>query len=168
MYHYKIGICGGDFYYNLKLMEYLNCHEEIPIKAAVFSTGEAVEEYIQGNNLDMLLLGGEKPDMGSCIPVSRLIDQRDTTDGIYKYQSADAVGRLIMDRLGKKRAGESSWICIYSPVGRCGKTTLAKKICTHLTRSLYVGLEDYISFTPSEAELKDGELFMYYLGIRKR
>lgn len=163
MYHYKIGIYGGDFHYNLKLMEYLNCHEDIVLKVAVFSTREAVEEYIQSNNLDMLLINGERPGMESYIPTASLLEQKGAADGIYKYQSADTIGRLILDRLGRKKAGEALWISIYSPVGRCGKTTLAKKICAYLTGSLYVDLEDYISFIPSEAELQDGELFMYYL-----
>ncbi|MCM1272574.1 MAG: ATP-binding protein [Clostridium sp.] len=163
MYRYKIGICGGDFHYNVRLMEYLNCHEEIPLKVAVFSTEEAVEEYIQSNNLDMLLLSGEKSVRDGCIPMTSLLEQKSNKDGIYKYQSADAIGRSIMDRLGRKKTGKASWICIYSPVGRCGKTTLARKICAYLTGSLYVDLEDYISFEPNGAELKDGELFLYYL-----
>ncbi|MDE6025116.1 MAG: ATP-binding protein [Lachnospiraceae bacterium] len=164
MYHYKIGICGGDFHYNLKLMEYLNGHEDIPLKAAVFSTEAAVEEYTQGNNLDMLLVGGEKPETERDIPIAFLLEQRNVGDGIYKYQSADTIGKSIMDMLGRRSCvKESSWICIYSPIGRCGKTTLAKCICKYLTGSLYIDLEDYISCMPREDELKDGELFMYYL-----
>lgn len=59
MFSYKIGIYGSDFHYNVKLMEYFNCHEDIPLKASVFSTWESVSEYTRQNDLNLLVLDGE-------------------------------------------------------------------------------------------------------------
>ena len=36
MFSYKIGIYGSDLCYSVKLMEYFNGHEDIPLKASVF------------------------------------------------------------------------------------------------------------------------------------
>ncbi len=165
MFSYKIGIYGSDFHYNVKLMEYFNCHEDIPLKASVFSTWESVSEYTRQNDLNLLVLDGENHEEKNGVPILYLSEQKNAEDRIFKYQSAGRIAKHIIHFLGQKSVsirGNGVWIAVYSPVGRCGKTTLSKSLCRYFENSLYVGLEDFPSDSKGEAAQKDGEMFLYY------
>lgn len=57
---------------------------------------------------------------------------------VYKYQSVkeiyDSIYRMIGNYLGKERSSreKAEVLCIYSPIGGCGKTTAALGICNIL------------------------------------
>lgn len=165
MFSYKIGIYGSDFFYNIKLMEYFNEHEDIPLKASVFSTWESVNEYIRQNDLDLLVLDSEGQKEKNDIPVLYLTEQKNTEDCIFKYQSAGKIAKHITHFLGQKSISikeNGVWIAVYSPVGRCGKTTLSKCLSRYFENSLYVGLEDFPSDGVDCTTQKNGEMFLYY------
>ncbi len=165
MFSYKIGIYGCDFHYNVKLMEYFNGHEDIPLRASVFSTWESVREYTRQNDLDLLVLDSESRKEKNGVPVLYLSEQKNTEDRIFKYQNAGQIAKHITHFLGQKSISikeNGVWLAVYSPVGRCGKTTLSKSLCRYFEHSLYVGLEDFPSDSPDEAAQKNGEMFLYY------
>lgn len=91
----------------------------------------------------------------------------------YRFQSALEIGkcieRIIRD-YEKNIEEEITWVAMYSPIGRCGKTTLALEITKKgmSGRWVYIGLEDYNSFAASS---KDNEYMMdellYYWKERK-
>lgn len=165
MFSYKIGIYGSDFYYNVKLMEYFNGHEEIPLKASVFSTWESVREYTRQNDLDLLVLDGESQKEKNDVPVLYLSEQKNTEDCIFKYQNAGKIAKHITHFLGQKSISikkNGVWLAVYSPVGRCGKTNLSKCLSRYFENSLYVGLEDFPSDSFDETAQKNGEMFLYY------
>ena len=166
MFSYKIGIYGSDLCYSVKLMEYFNGHEDIPLKASVFSTWESVSEYTRQNDLDLLVLDGESHKEKDNIPVLYLSEQKNVENHIFKYQSAEQIAKHITHFLGQKSISTKEngvWLAVYSPVGRCGKTTLSKCLSRYFENSLYVGLEDFPSDSSDEAAQKNGEMFLYYL-----
>ncbi|MCM1287846.1 MAG: hypothetical protein NC240_06000 [Clostridium sp.] len=166
MFSYKIGIYGSDLHYSVRLMEYMNGHDDIPLKASVFSTWESVREYIGQNDLDLLVLDGKCPEEKSDVPVLYLSEQRNVEDRIFKYQNAGQIAKHITHFLGQKSISikeNGIWLAVYSPVGRCGKTTLSKCLSRYFEHSLYVGLEDFPSDSADDAAQKNGELFLYYL-----
>lgn len=165
MFSYKIGIYGSDFYYNVKLMEYFNGHEDIPLKASVFSTWESVCEYTRQNDLDLLVLDSESHKEKGAVPVLYMSEQKNAENSIFKYQSAGQIAKHITRFLGQKSITikkNGIWLAVYSPVGRCGKTTLSKCLARYFENSLYVGLEDFPSDSFDEAAQKSGEMFLYY------
>lgn len=165
MFSYKIGIYGSDFHYSVKLMEYFNGHEDIPLKASVFSTWESVREYTRQNDLDLLVLDNKNHEEKNGVPILYLSEKKNAEDHIFKYQSAGQIAKHITHFLGQKGIGtkESNvWLAVYSPVGRCGKTTFSKCLCRYFENSLYVGLEDFPGDIPDGTEQKSGEMFLYY------
>lgn len=173
MFCYKIGICCTDLYYSVKLMEYFNGHEDIPIRASAFSSWQSVSEYLSKNSLDLIVMdeniSSRQPavcDTDDCkAAIAYFSEERDEYNRIFKYQNVRLIASEITHYLGKDAIALSKgcmWIGVYSPVGRCGKTSLAKSLVRHFGSSLYVGLEDYPTDISGDEE-ENGELFLYYL-----
>lgn len=90
----------------------------------------------------------------------------DSYASVYRFQSARTVGNAIYKLIANKKKGlKKQYIMMYSPVGRCGKTTLAKEITRNQKygRWLYAGMEDYSS---GDTFSDTGEV-LYYIKERK-
>ncbi|MBQ9935676.1 MAG: hypothetical protein IJO70_07510 [Lachnospiraceae bacterium] len=150
---YRVGVCDEDYHYVVNLMEYVNSDKVSSLTLVAFSTLAAVQEYLENNYLDGVLLGRgfqngqELMDEHSGLMIMFLMDEKDTPDGIYKFQSAREITGQIMKRLNVSEMPEpvqGNVFCgIYSPLGRCGKTSLAKGLAAFCLNSLYISLEDY-------------------------
>lgn len=149
---YRIGICDGDYHYVVNLMEYINSHHGIGVSLVAFSSVEAIREYIGRNYLDGVILGSGLvwPEAVEGVTFMTLTDRRTREDNsIYKYQSAETVAEDIKRYLKvwipeEREADRHGGFCaVYSPLGRCGKTQLAKGICLCNPGSLYVAMEEY-------------------------
>lgn len=151
---YKLGICDQDYHYVVNLMEYVNSRRIGGVSLVAFSSLEAVTEYLGNNYLDGVLVGQDVNTDGGLDKIqSELIIIPLTTnrnlleDGIFKYQNVSLIVQAMLERLNVSLSPEPvsdrSFFAIYSPLGRCGKTTLAKGLGIKLKNSLYIGLEEF-------------------------
>ncbi|MBQ9609328.1 MAG: hypothetical protein IJV15_07800 [Lachnospiraceae bacterium] len=171
MNEYKVGICDSDTYYVMGVMEYINLNESIPIKIFAFSNLNSIEDYIRRNKLDMLLLDEKFEYNDTSILIFKLTDIRENSSKngkIYKYQNIENISFTILKILDNKRLNTKNGnyvYGIYSPLGRCGKTSLAKGICNYYKDSLYIGFEAFAGGLPEDMESYRTlyEHFMYYL-----
>ncbi len=165
---YKVGMCDRDVGYVRGVMEYINKRTDVALKIAAFSSENAIEEYIKANRLDLIILGENKILKQETVPIIRISDSRQSGNVIYKYQSGDALVRQILMTLKNNELQKQStrfFYAVYSPLGRCGKTSFAQGLCRFLKQGLYINLEAYsgideniISYT-----VEAGDKFIYYL-----
>ncbi|MBQ9278848.1 MAG: hypothetical protein IJ224_09490 [Lachnospiraceae bacterium] len=173
MQEYRVGICDSDTGYVVSFMEYINMNKEMPLKVSAFSEVEAVTEYLNNNNLDLLLLDENIKNYDFKVKVVGLSDSKnnyESDDLIYKYQNiykiVEIITRVIIE--GNQNIKSASYVYgIYSPIGRSGKTTLARGICNYYRDSFYIGFEEYsgcFNKTYESSRYKEiYERFMYYL-----
>lgn len=151
---YRLGICDEDYHYIVNLMEYTNTKRLGGVSLVAFSSLSAVSEYLSKNYLDGVVLGvglnvSEDTLMDKegllLIPLSE--DRDCKAEEIYKYQSADLIIKSLLERLNVSVSLEpisGKCFCgVYSPVGRCGKTILAKGLGAYHGGSIYISLEEY-------------------------
>lgn len=181
---YKVGICDSEKLYVVGVMEYINMNDSIPIKVSAFSSVSGVDEYLRKDSLDLLLINEAWEYQNDTIIVTRLTESREKTvaapvatvksdsnrDVVYKYQNIDHIAYIILNILEAQKKdliSECMVYGIYSPLGRCGKTNLAKGICNYHRQSIYIGFEIFYDVLPegvAEAEYKSSyDRFMYYL-----
>lgn len=87
---------------------------------------------------------------------------------INRFQNAKKICEEIRKEIGKSVENEKQtipFVGIYSPIGRCGKTSLAYRFLENelYENWLYVGLEDYAS----EITYTDTGEFLYYIKEEK-
>ncbi len=155
---YRFGICDEDYHYVVNLMEYVNSHRALGLSFVAFSSVSAIEEYLEKAFLDGALLGeGTQKDLecieriknnNSGLVLIPLVGERcDGGDEIYKYQSAQLLVQSILQKMNVNLTpvpiGEKTFYGVYSPLGRCGKTTLAKALGIRHKGGLYIGLETF-------------------------
>ncbi|MEY8394663.1 hypothetical protein AALB64_07530 [Lachnospiraceae bacterium 45-P1] len=158
-----------DPFYAERLSDYVNRKEKGVFFAQAFTSRECLQEYARENEIDVLLTGiPEKPEEIPDIPSRQKIylaeEPGKETVGkeaaIYKYQSGDDIIREVMAVYCE--ASETAFglpglvnkknriIGIYSPVGRCGKTSLALSIGQILAKEekvLFITLDTFTGFS---------------------
>lgn len=160
---YRIGILNQDKKYSYGLMEYLN-NTEYHFKAITFSGELPLRDYLRTQKLEFLLIDEELESLDIDVPTIYVSEQReDAKEGyIYKYQSMNAIAKKLLSYMKKEQVDYQKlrMYGVYSPLGRCGKTTIAKEICKHHRNSLYINMEEY----PEEVDTStNSEVFIYYL-----
>lgn len=171
MKNVKIAIYDLEEDYAFGLMDYMNSQKSNPIMAMAFTREDALLEYLQQNRVELLLAEESVNDnVIEGVRCLKLVKELGKQSGmsIFKYQSAEMVIRIVMKELGRNGVGrirrrKSRIVGVYSPCGRCGKTTLAQAICCYRKESLYLGFEEYSSFD-SGCDLM--EKVLYY--VRQR
>lgn len=162
---YRIGIWDRDTVYSCGLMEYLNSRTKNLFKATAFSGEVALREYLCTKDLDLLIIDEGFKDADFGVPVMYVSENRRLCNddiNIYKYQSVQNIADKLKLYLGKGdvEQGGCGIYGVYSPLGRCGKTTLAKAICRHSGNSLYINMEEY----PGDVDMSgNSNVFLYYL-----
>lgn len=149
----SIGICDKDIEYASNLMDGINRIGEGEFNASAFSDIRCLLEFVKQDELD-LLLTSEAVDGVRCILLTDDDDMRhkeiSETGVLYKYQS---VTDVVSELRKLFRPAEISvrkrcrFIAVYSPLGRCGKTKLAKTIAAQdeVRGGLYVSMENFSS-----------------------
>ena len=170
-----IAILDEDERYVTRLADYINKRDSIPLRAVPFTVPEMLEKYAAGHDAGILLANEDILDthkgMADLFPVCiALTDRKEGNDGmnrngssdsgrgsgrmaLYRYQPADRLTGLIVRQAGGAAASEEGcparMIAVCSPIGRCGKTSLALALGFALSakrRTLYVNLEDAHGF----------------------
>lgn len=189
----RIGIFDEEEYYAGKLSVYLNRMGKGRWNVVAFTDKKAIEEYAAKRNLD-ILAGTDREVLKSLkqkhnniyiiwlrekLEKNRAYLEGSKTDisSICRYTSAKEVGKTIGDAALKILTCTESikpMVAVYSPVGRCGKTSFALSIVRNenFGKWLYIGMEDY-SFLGTEVEeisLENRELdsFLYFVKERNQ
>lgn len=170
--------------YAARFAEVVNQKEKIPFEVMAFSSMERLRCYVKEHRVELLLISNEVDrveidglGIGQTISLADGESVRTDMDypSIYKYQSSESIIREVMtcycERDGEpvavRQSGHASIIGVYSPVGRCLKTSFSLTIGQLLSqdvRVLYVSLEEYsglsqLSRTEYQSDLSD---LMYF------
>lgn len=175
-----------DPFYAERLSDYVNRKEKGIFKAQAFTSKERLEAFAKETEVDVLLTGvpGDAEAISGLKAAQKiyLTEERDA-DGvreqseIYKYQSGDDIIRDVMavycERAEIKRelpglvSKDKRVIGVYSPVGRCGKTSLSLSIGQVLAKDekvLFITLDTFSGFTHilDEQWKRDMSDLLYY------
>lgn len=173
-----------DPFYADRFAEVMNQKENIPFTVMAFTSLERLRAYARENQIEILLISSqvgteEIKDLG----IKKVLfltegEGRETDDGypsVYKYQSSAGILREVIacysERTEESYYGTSGTAArimgVYSPIGRCLKTSLALamgQLMASEQRVLYVTLEDYsgLSFMTGEDYKSDLSDVLYY------
>ncbi len=176
-------ICDQEIVYVEKLASYINSSRDYLFDARFCSSGEEVVEYIDNNDIDILLISGDEVHkIGNLIPEERIIELYGMggdgrKSGIYKYQNCENVMRNILQKASGineiggmiTRKNPMKILGLYSPVKRSYQSSLAVvlgQLLSEKNKTLYMNLEGYnsiSSLTGVEFE-KDMSDLIYDLG----
>lgn len=172
--------------YTDNLMQYISAKQGFMFKTKMFTEKKLVLEYASGNCIDILLVSDEamseeikrENNIRNIILLSRdkffLEDEEYVS--IYKYQSMESLIRQVLDYYADIHKGEegaavfgesADIIGVYSPVGRCGKTTFALtfgQILAQEASVLYINMEEFAAFNKILKREYPGDLsdLMYF------
>lgn len=165
-----LAICDLEVAYASHFMEHLNTRRSLPFEVQAFSDLDTLKEAVRNRPIEILLisekaLAGREMEVGEwnigqVIVLSEgiTIQRNESYPTISKYQSSESVIREVMavyaaqsrDKNGVsiiKR--EAKVIGIYSPVGRCLKTSFALTMGQLMAKEravLYLNLESCAGF----------------------
>lgn len=179
-------VCDLELSYACSFMEYMNRKRNIPFEVQAFTNVEALLEFGKVQEIEILLIS----DRAMCREVKELstgqtvilsgggqIPEMEEYPSVYKYQSSDSLIREVMEIYAAKQETlpipeaakrKTAVIGVYSPVGRCQKTSFALTLGQIMAREravLYLNLEAYSGFeqlleTQYELGLSD---LLYYI-----
>jgi hypothetical protein len=161
-------VCDLEVEYASSLMEYLNQKKNIPFDIQVFTNVQSLLEFGSKTQIELLLISGRamcqeirELEIGKLVILSEgnQIPEFASYPSVYKYQATADVLREVMACYGEtKRVPPSVFsvlkdkteiLGIYSPLGRCLKTSLALTIGQILAKEkavLYLNLETCAGF----------------------
>ena len=161
-------VCDLEVDYALNFMDYLNQKKNIPFEIQAFTTVESLIAYGKRTHIELLLISGKamcrqirEMDIGKIVILSEGVHppELDQYPSVYKYQSSSEVIREVMACYGAEKAVEpvpfpvlkktTEIYGVYSPIGRCLKTSFALTLGQVLAREkavLYLNLEEYSGF----------------------
>ena len=125
-------------------MDYLNQKKNLPFEIQAFTTAESLLAYGKENHIELLLISDKAMQkeirelgIGKIIILSEGVHppELDQYSSVYKYQSSSDVIREVMACYGEEKAlnpvafpvlkRTMEVIGVYSPLGRCLKTSFA-------------------------------------------
>ncbi len=153
--------------YAQRFADVVNQKEKTPFTVVPFTSLELLKEYAKKHKIELLLISASAPremvegiEAGSVVTLSEgeLSTQTEGYPSVYKYQSADSVIREVMTRYCDQPSEEMFVVLgrrakvmgVYSPIGRCLKTSLALMLGQQLARegkTIYVGFEEFSGIT---------------------
>ncbi|MBQ7248247.1 MAG: hypothetical protein IJS22_09190 [Lachnospiraceae bacterium] len=157
------GICDTDKSYISAFCSYLNRREAGRFTVMAFSEPEMLESYLYDGRFDLLVVSESfiEASAGStgdaALPEGAtfiLAEEKEPCDymypAIYKYQSAERIISQVLSAfsgndVSSRRSGRVRIIGVYSPLGRCGKTSLALAAASRLALrqpTLLISLDD--------------------------
>ena len=161
----SIGICDKDIDYASNLMDGINRLGDGELSASAFSDMEVLKEYAKHEDLDLVLSSADI-DGVRCIYLTDNPEVRQKSVSecgeLYKYQSVTAMVREIRELFKPVEVSvrkRCRFIAVYSPLGRCGKTRLAKALAAmdEVRGGLYIGMENF------SEEYNDSDTDILYL-----
>ena len=140
-------VCDLEVDYALNFMDYMNRKKNIPFEIQAFTSVENLIAYGKQTHIELLLISGRAMcrevrdlDIGKIIILSEGVHppELDQYPSVYKYQSSSDVLREVMACYGAEKKTVADQIAvlkktteiigIFSPLGRCLKTSFASRI----------------------------------------
>lgn len=176
-------ILDADISYAVRISQYFNSRHVLPFEVRAFSDVEAYLECESENEVELLLVGESmysKVRGCGAGQIIRLSEQSMLMEGednlcIAKYQACDDIIRDVINLYGDRlpimrvSAGcKGRVVCIYSPNGCCGRTTLGLALA-HIKgqrqRVLYINLEEFSALElPERRGTLSDALYYYHAG----
>lgn len=161
-----LAICDLEAAYASHFMEHMNRRKNIPFEIQAFTNLETLEVFLKEQPVEILLISERalkarvsEWDIGQIVVLSEGLGiERTEYPTVSKYQSSDSVIREVMAVYAaesKEKSPvsiikkETKIIGVYSPVGRCLKTTFALilgQLLSGKKATLYLNLESYAGF----------------------
>lgn len=162
----NFAICDLETRYAGKLTEYISEKQNIPFQILAFSGLDSLEKFTEEHEIELLLISSQMMDVRvRAMNIRRIVilsegevvsEYRDYPT-VYKYQSSDSLVAEVMEAYvteAKEMAPifmqrKSTVYGIYSPIGRCGKTSFALTLGLLLAEkepTLYLNLEECAGF----------------------
>ena len=153
----RIGVYDNEKEYVERLSAFMNKTEKNRWRVGGFTEMEIVMEQLEKNKLDLIIsTDAEKletieenyPQL-NCVYLSDEEKKRKSNKGIslvFRYQNARILCeeiKNVIEGLGMLSVKDKTSIAVYSPVSRCGKTSLLVEAVLRSPGWLYVGMEDY-------------------------
>ncbi len=162
-----MAVCDEDPIYSQRLSDVVNQKEKAPFTMVPFSSINALKDYGVKHSIEILIIGeslyrDSVNDIGarSVITLSEgdPVNASRNIPSVYKYQAADDLIREVMSAYCEAPSDSQLLVLkkqaqifgIYSPVGRCCKTSLALTCGQLLARDrnvLYLGFDEFSGFS---------------------
>lgn len=161
-------ICDPEAEYARNFMDYLNRKKNLPFEVQAFTGSESLIAYGKDHRIELLLIAEEAVcgelrdlDIGKIIVLTEGVcsPAKSPYAEVYKYQSSAQVVREVMACYGEETSilpmqspvlkKTTEVLGIYSPVGRCLKTSFALTLGQLLGKNrpvLYLNMEEYSGF----------------------
>lgn len=152
-----------DPFYAARFADVVNQKEKIPFEVTAFSSFEKLKKFARENQVELLLISSavgreEVESLGAerivCLADGETLQADMEYPSVYKYQSSENIIREVMACYCEKEAEPMAGAAfrtaakirgVYSPVGRCLKTSLAitmGQLLAQESRTLYLNLEE--------------------------
>lgn len=158
-----MAVYDADPAYAMRFAEVMNQKEKLPFEVIAFTSLEKLKAFAAKTPVEILLVGGSvSREEAETVGAGRVIV---LTDGemsgadplcpsVYKYQSSDNIIREVMACYCERREAvpglsvkkKAKLLGVYSPIGRCLKTSFAITMGKLLSRdcpTLYLNLEEF-------------------------
>lgn len=161
-------VCDTEAEYAKNFMEYLNRKQNLTFEVQAFTGVKSLLDFAEQNRIEILLIAESavcrevrELDVGKLIVLTEGVKSPELSDyaGVYKYQSSAQIVREVMACYGEEKAvmpvqspvlkKSTQILGVYSPVGRCLKTSFALTLGQIAAREkpvLYLNLEEYSGF----------------------
>lgn len=183
-------ICNTEITYANKLYEIFYKKKDLPFEIQAFTKSDVCKEYCKKNKVELLIIDESsfEPEMEQFDISCRIILQEqgqkkyENSFVTSKYQSASSIFRETMKLYAQQEsavfpinhvvATSHEIIGFYSPIHRCGQTTMAlcmSKVLAERGRTLYMNFESYSGFTSCIENQKKGNIIdlLYYYDCDK-
>lgn len=171
-----LAVLTDEIKYAQRLCSYCNSRKSLMFTAVPFDSIKSCSDFSRRHNIELLLadgkyIGGNGYEGGAAlsdIRASKVISldaeydfgrafadsERSAISGVSKYQPAEMLLREVMQGCddtdifasGSKLPRQARVIGVYSPIGRCGKSSFAMTLCRVLSKrhkTLYMCLEEF-------------------------
>lgn len=160
-------VCDLEVDYACNFMEYLTRKKNIPFEIRAFTTVDALCSFGEKTHIELLLISGKAMceevktlNIGKIVILSEGVHSPalDQYPSVYKYQSSSEVIREVMACYGEEKntvpvqfpvKKTTELLGVYSPLGRCLKTSFALTLGQILAKGravLYLNFEEYSGF----------------------
>ena len=162
----NFAICDLEAEYACRLMDYIRERQKIPFEMLVFSEIRSLELFTKEHTIEILLISSKamceeilSMDIQKIMILSEGEMSGRYTDypSVYKYQSSESLVAEVMNFYASQEMDvmpmflkrKAKILGVYSPIGRCGKTSFALALGECLAKEqnvLYLNLEDFSGF----------------------
>lgn len=161
-------VCDPEAEYARNFMEYLNRKNNLPFEVQAFTSIESLVSYAEETHVELLLISAEamcvqvrELDIGKIIILTEgnRPEELAAYAEVYKYQSSAEIIREVMACYGEEKLifpmqspalkKKTEILGVYSPLGRCLKTSFAWTLGQILSEDqtvLYLNMEEYSGF----------------------